>query len=406
MPVRRRAKGRPPLFSVVTIVRNEAPRLPRLLESLAPFRARGGEIVVLDTGSDDGTADLAKASGCRVFVEPRRFDWRLTTAQARRIERAFSRGGEGPLVTAGVRLFDFGQARARAAALAGCEYQLAVDGADVVDAMDIDALNAIVRAAESPILHFETRMLSPEGWMLEARGYFHDRRCTRWRGLSHNFVEAGAKEGRGKPVLLPRDHLRVSHHTNLEKFRETLPGTALESLADPDSIRWTYFLARALAARGHALSGLEVALRLDRPHVAPPMRSAGLCMAALCRARSGASEDEVEGLLLRAALRDSSRRDPLIRLATRRTASGDMQGAASFAAAALSIPPRTGVSEAEENHGSRPHAILYWALLWLGRRDEARAHFDTCRRLDPSNPLLEGHARLFEAPSPSAAART
>ncbi len=79
---------------------------------------------------------------------------------------------------------------------------------------------------------------------------------------------------------------------------------------------------------------------------------------------------------------------------------------ASFAAAALSIPPRTGVSEAEENHGSRPHAILYWALLWLGRRDEARPHFETCRRLDPSNPLLEGHARLFASPSPLGAART
>lgn len=406
MPVRRRAEGRRPLFSVVTIVRNEAPRLPRLLESLAAFRARGGEVVVLDTGSDDGTVELARAAGCRVFAEPSRFDWRLTASQARRIERAFSRGGEGPLVKAGLRLFDYGRARARAAAFAGRDYQLAVDGADVVDAMDIDALNAIVRAAESPILHFETRMHSPEGWMLEARGYFHDRRRTRWRGRSHNFVEAGAKEGPGGPVLLPREHLRVSHHTNLEKFRETLPGTALELLAHPDSIRWTYFLARALAARGHALSGLEVALRLDRPQVAPPMRSAGLCMAALCRARSGASEDEVERLLLRAALRDSSRRDPLLRLATRRSASGDMQGAASFAAAALSIPPRTGVSEAEENHGSRPHAILYWALLWLGRREEARAHFEACRRLDPSNALLEGHAKLFAAPFPPSAART
>ncbi|MBX7184795.1 MAG: glycosyltransferase [Vicinamibacteria bacterium] len=406
MAVRRRAEGRRPLFSVVTIVRNEAPRLPRLLESLAPLRARGGEVVVLDTGSDDGTAELAKAAGCRVFVEPGRFDWRLTKAQARRIERAFARGGEGPLVQAGVRLFDFGRARAWAAGLAGCDYQLAVDGADVVDALDIDALNAIVRAAESPILHFETRMLSPEGWMLEARGYFHDRRRARWSGRSHNFVQARAKEASGKPVLLPRDHLRVSHHTTLEKAREILPGTALEMLAHPDSIRWTYFLARALAARGHARSGLEVALRLDRPQVAPPLRSAGLCMAALCRARSGASEDEVEGFLLRAALRDSSRRDPLIRLATRRMALGDMQGAASFAAAALSIPPRTGVSEAEENHGTRPHAILYWALLWLGRREEARAHFEACRRLDPSNPLFASHARLFGPPPPFEAART
>ena len=51
MPAGRRGKRREPRFSVVTIVRNEANRLPRLLASLAEFRERGGEVVVLDTGS-------------------------------------------------------------------------------------------------------------------------------------------------------------------------------------------------------------------------------------------------------------------------------------------------------------------------------------------------------------------
>lgn len=399
MASRRRAKGRPPLFSVVTIVRNEAPRLPRLLDSLAEFRARGGEVVVLDTGSDDGTPGIARAAGCRVLVEePRRFEWRLSVRQARRIEKAFAKGGEGPLVKAGVRLFDFGQARARAAGFPRHHYQLAVDGADVVEAMDIDALNAIVRAAQSPVLHFETRMQSPAGWLLEARGYFYDRRRMEWRGLSHNFLSSRAGGPAEKQILLARDLLRVSHHTDLQKARDTLPGTALEALAAPESIRWTYFLARALAARGHARSALEVAQHLDRADAAPPMRSAGLCMAALCVGRLGGSEDEIEAFLLRAALRDSSRRDPLIRLAARRSAAGDLQGAASFAAAALSIPPRTGVSEPEENHTTRPHAILYWALLWLGRREEARAHFETCRRLDPGNATYAAHERLFDAP--------
>ena len=73
-----------------------------------------------------------------------------------------------------------------------------------------------------------------------------------------------------------------------------------------------------------------------------------------------------------------------------------MQAAASFAAASLSIPPRVGISEPEENFGAGPHAILYWALFWLGRRAEAQAHFETCRRLDPRNPLYVEHARLFK----------
>ncbi len=400
MPSRRRAKGRPPKFSVVTIVRNEAPRLPRLLESLAEFRAQGGEVLVLDTGSDDGTPEIAAAAGCRVLVEePRRFEWRLTARQAQRIEKAFAKGGEGPLVKAGVRLFAFGRARAHVAALARNDFQLAVDGSDVVDVLDVDSLNEIVRGAGSGHFYFETRMLSPAGWLSEARGYFYDRRVMEWTGLAHNVLVRRRPGPPGKPVLLPSHQLRVSHHTNLQKFRDYLPGSALEALASPDSIPWNYYLARVLTARGHFRSGLEVALRLDRAGVAPPMRSTGLCMAALCRAGTGAPEDEVSGLLLRAALRDSGRRDPLLRLAVRCSAKGDMQGAASFAAAALSIPPLAGVSEAEANHTTRPHEVLYWSLLWLGRLDEARAHFQACRRLDPDNLLYAEHARFFPDPS-------
>ena len=113
-------------------------------------------------------------------------------------------------------------------------------------------------------------------------------------------------------------------------------------------------------------------------------------------AGSGGSPDEVDTLLFRAVSRDSKRRDPLLRLAQRSLAEGDMQGAASFATAALEIPPRTGISEPEENHSTGPHAILYWALFWLGRREEGKPHFERCRELDPANPVYLEHARLFD----------
>ncbi len=77
-----------------------------------------------------------------------------------------------------------------------------------------------------------------------------------------------------------------------------------------------------------------------------------------------------------------------------------MQGAASFAAAAVAIPAQVGMPEMEENLLAGPHAILYWALLWLGRRDEARVHFEVCRRLDPENSIYLEHAKLFEPGAP------
>ena len=44
-------------FSVCLIARNEAPNLWRIHNSLKEFQTREGEIVLIDTGSTDGTPD-------------------------------------------------------------------------------------------------------------------------------------------------------------------------------------------------------------------------------------------------------------------------------------------------------------------------------------------------------------
>jgi glycosyltransferase involved in cell wall biosynthesis len=55
-------------LSVAVITFNEEDRLSKCLESLS----FAGDIVVVDSGSTDRTAEIAKAAGCRVFVE----DWK------------------------------------------------------------------------------------------------------------------------------------------------------------------------------------------------------------------------------------------------------------------------------------------------------------------------------------------
>jgi hypothetical protein len=398
MAPRRRARRERPRFSVVTIVRNEASRLPRLLDSLAEFRARGGEVVVLDTGSDDDTPRVASEAGCRVWVEPRRFRGRLSAAQARQVNRRFMKAGEGPLVEAGAPLFHFAAARAHATSLAAHDFQLAVDGGDVVENLDIGFLDETARSGRHGLVQFETRTLSPIGWHLEVREYVHDRRVAMWRGRTHEYMRP--RPGVGKDILplrARRDQLFVSHHTEIDKPRGfQLAGIALDALDAGNSDRAAFYLCRSLTVLGCFRSALPLALGLDRPEIAPAVRSLALCLAARCGAGVKAGSDEVEGLLFRAAMRDPTRRDPWLRLATRCLAHGQMQAAASFAAASLSIPPRVGISEPEENFGAGPHAILYWALFWLGRRAEAQAHFETCRRLDPRNPLYVEHARLFK----------
>ncbi|MGE0388353.1 MAG: TIGR04283 family arsenosugar biosynthesis glycosyltransferase [Gammaproteobacteria bacterium] len=58
-------------ISVVIPALEEAGGIPAALEALAPLRARGHEVIVVDGGSRDGTADVARAGADRVLVAPR-----------------------------------------------------------------------------------------------------------------------------------------------------------------------------------------------------------------------------------------------------------------------------------------------------------------------------------------------
>jgi glycosyltransferase involved in cell wall biosynthesis len=58
-------------ISVVLITHNEEANLPRTLESVMPLvRNGGGEIIVVDSGSNDRTLEIARSFAARVFVEP------------------------------------------------------------------------------------------------------------------------------------------------------------------------------------------------------------------------------------------------------------------------------------------------------------------------------------------------
>ena len=58
-------------LSIVMPVLNEAADIAAALSALAPYRARGVELIVVDGGSRDGTADLARPLADRVLSAPR-----------------------------------------------------------------------------------------------------------------------------------------------------------------------------------------------------------------------------------------------------------------------------------------------------------------------------------------------
>jgi glycosyltransferase involved in cell wall biosynthesis len=58
-------------LAVVVPARDEHARLPACLESLAPFKAAGDTVVVVDNGSRDATGAIARERGFETLVEPR-----------------------------------------------------------------------------------------------------------------------------------------------------------------------------------------------------------------------------------------------------------------------------------------------------------------------------------------------
>lgn len=57
-------------FSIIVPMLNEAQGLPRLMARLSALERQGNEVLIVDGGSDDGSADLAKRAGLRVLSSP------------------------------------------------------------------------------------------------------------------------------------------------------------------------------------------------------------------------------------------------------------------------------------------------------------------------------------------------
>ena len=60
-----------PTLSIVMPVLNESTRIVEALDALTVLRRCGAEVIVVDGGSNDGTADLAAPLADRVIVSPR-----------------------------------------------------------------------------------------------------------------------------------------------------------------------------------------------------------------------------------------------------------------------------------------------------------------------------------------------
>jgi glycosyltransferase involved in cell wall biosynthesis len=174
-------------LSAVIITRNEAARLERCVEAC---RAFADEVVVVDSGSDDGTVELARSLGCSVHENP----WP-----------------------------GFGRQRNVAAGLARHDWILWVDADEVVGAGLAEALRGWKRtAAAEPVAFRVERIGDFMGRWLERASQRHlrlyDRRLCRVTDVPvHEEVDpGGARVGDLPGVLWHHGFRSISDH--VERF--------------------------------------------------------------------------------------------------------------------------------------------------------------------------------------------
>lgn len=189
-----------PLFSMVIISKNEENTLPKLLDTLIDFRDRGGEIVVLDTGSSDETISIAKKFGCNVFTDDGREDtkkitntWHYTLNSLHITKNdLFSIFDKSEIKQRknvfdfDHVLFDYGTARESAVKCSNSNFVFCPDCDEYWKTLNIDSLNQIIeRGAYQIKIPLVYTSLNGDVMCKTAREKYFDKRYFEWKWRIH-----------------------------------------------------------------------------------------------------------------------------------------------------------------------------------------------------------------------------
>ena len=257
---------------VYAIAKNEGFFVDRWMDSMS----EADQVVVLDTGSDDGTAERLRARGAQVTVE-RIVPWRFDRARNRSLE-------------------------------------LVPEDADVCVCTDLDEVfhpgwRSALERAWTP----GTRQASYRVVFWQEK--IHARRGFRWVHPVHEVLEWVGEGERG--LLALAQGVQLDHHPDPQKSRgQYLPLLELSVAEDPEDDRNLHYLGREYLYYGR----WDDCIRTLTRHLALPSavwrdeRAASMRYIARAHAQKG-ERDEARDWYLRAAAEAPHLREPWVDLA-------------------------------------------------------------------------------------------
>lgn len=360
-------------FSCAVIAKNEEKTLPLLIKSLKDFQERGGDIVVVDTGSSDRTVEVAKELGCDVYEVGERFVHTLDKKTADAINKKFIVKGEEPVVKEGDKTFDFAAARNYAMSLAKCDMVFSPDCDEVLNYFDIDTLERLINEGVTQIKH--SYIFARDGFgnpeTKFTRNRFFDRREMKLVNIMHEVPQGISKE-----VYVSDEVLQMEHFQNKETKRGSyLIGLGLDLFQNPNNDRNSHYFARELFYNQRYKSAIKEFKRHIAMNAWEGERSQSQLLIGDCYKFLGDEEKAIEAYHKSFQI-CAQRRAPFIRLCELYQKRQDYQRLACYAMAALQIKNKLYYMDLMSDYTYKPHEILYYALWYLNRKDEAKIHFD------------------------------
>lgn len=387
-----------PKFSVVLIAKNEENTLPKCVKSLSRYQERGGEIVLLDTGSTDKTVSVAQALGCQVIEVGETFKKTITDEEAKAINDRFIVGNEAPIVNGGSKLFDFAAARNFVTSKAENDMVCTMDCDEVYTNLDIDKINALIdegyQQFEYQFVFAHDNFGRPAVQFVQSK--FFDRRVMQWTGIVHEVLQ-----GEARRTLLPAETIFLEHwqEPGKEHRGNYLVGLALDCFQNPTKDRQSHYLAREMVWTGRPKSALKeferhIQMNGWLAERAQSMIYMGDCYGAL-------NDHDNQAIWYTKAFQlDPNRREALIKLAKLAQRRGQHLAAIAYAKGAMEIPWTDYYANDRAMYSNLPHELLYRSYGWVGNIPKAQEHILAALKIQPYNgQYLEETKYYFEYPS-------
>lgn len=384
-------------FSVVLIARNESKTLPRLMESLGEFMKRGGEVILVDTGSIDGTPETARSLGCKVFEEGNRFRRTISKKQAYDINALLDKS-EGEIVKEGDTLFDYSAARNYAAMLAQNDVVAMPDCDEIYTKLDLDHINKAIEEGVDQLEYNFVFAHDEEGGELIKflHSKFYNRKKLFWKGIIHEVLSPIWKDQPPQRQFLSEELIKLEHWQNPETNRGGyLKGLGLSVILDPEDDRNAHYFGRELLYAGRPKSAIK---QLDR-HVAMKRWLEERCQSLVHKGEAlmmlGKIPEAVHTWLDAFDL-CKTRREPLMKIAEYYYQAGSPEHTIAYATAALTIPRNNFYAAFQPYYEHLPHEMLYWAYWQKGQKELSRVHFYQAINLQPFNPKYLSAIQFYE----------